>query len=166
MNRALSSADAPPRSDRGGVPAPGCLVALMVPIVLVLLAAGTLMAMAHRQNSANERHEQEALERMRRHVESFADDVRDEARNGYPSQAQTRVIARRNHGTLVSYEPSDRSLTTRVKFFATYGWALTALAGPLVAGQGGTAGGEVWIGYQTAASLAFAALLVKATPAR
>ncbi|MFJ3136581.1 hypothetical protein ACIRG8_17640 [Streptomyces sp. NPDC102359] len=44
------------------------------------------------------------------------------------------------------------------------GWALTALAGLLVAGQGGTAGGEVWIGYQAAASLAFAALLVKATP--
>ncbi|MCO4694490.1 hypothetical protein LRR80_00528 [Streptomyces sp. RO-S4] len=92
----------------------------MVPIVLVLLAAGTLMAMAHRQNSANERHEQEALEQMTRLGESFADDVRDEARNGYPSQAQTRVIAQRNHGTLVSYEPSDRSLTTRVKFFATY----------------------------------------------
>ncbi|MFJ3136582.1 hypothetical protein ACIPK5_11770 [Streptomyces sp. NPDC086843] len=102
------------------MPAPGCLVALMVPIVLVLLAAGTLMAMAHRQNSANERHEQEALERMTRHVESFEDDVRDEARNGFPSPAQTRVIAQRHHGTLVSYEPSDRSLTLRVEFFATY----------------------------------------------
>ncbi|MEU1299434.1 hypothetical protein [Streptomyces shenzhenensis] len=92
----------------------------MVPIVLVLLAAGTLMIMAHRQNSANERREKEALEQIAREVESYEDDVRDEGRNSYPSQARTRAIAQRYYATLVSYEPSDRSLTTRVKFFGTY----------------------------------------------
>ncbi|MFJ5840279.1 hypothetical protein ACIQGO_26600 [Streptomyces shenzhenensis] len=92
----------------------------MVPIVLVLLAAGTLMIMAHRQNSANERREKEALEQIARQAESYEDDVQDEGRNSYPSQARTQAIAQRNYGTLVSYEPSDRSLTTRVKFFATY----------------------------------------------
>lgn len=43
----------------------------MVPIVLALFAAGTLMVMPHRQNSANERHEQQALERVARLVESY-----------------------------------------------------------------------------------------------
>ncbi|BFO14937.1 hypothetical protein SHKM778_13250 [Streptomyces sp. KM77-8] len=47
------------------------MVALMVPIVLALFAAGTLMVMPHRQNSANERHEQQALERVARLVESY-----------------------------------------------------------------------------------------------
>ncbi|MEU7019206.1 hypothetical protein ABZ990_00920 [Streptomyces sp. NPDC046203] len=46
------------------------------------------------------------------------------------------------------------------------GWALAALAGLLVAWRGGTAGGEVWIGYQTVAPLVFAALLVAAPTAR
>ncbi|WP_431954886.1 hypothetical protein [Actinacidiphila sp. bgisy167] len=92
----------------------------MAPIVLVLLAAGTLMIMAHRQTNANERHEKEALDQMARFVESYEDDVQDEARISYPSQAQTRAIAQRYYGTLVSYELSDRSLSTRVKFFATY----------------------------------------------
>jgi len=96
------------------------MVALMVPIVLVLLAVGTLMITTHRQNSAGERHEKEALEQIATHAESYAADVQAEARNSYPSQARTRAIAQRNHGTLVSYEPSDRSLTTIVEFFATY----------------------------------------------
>ncbi|MDT7840161.1 hypothetical protein [Streptomyces justiciae] len=51
------------------------MVALIVPVVLALLAAGTLMITAHRQNSANERHEQDALEQMARHVESYEDGV-------------------------------------------------------------------------------------------
>ncbi|MEU6608697.1 hypothetical protein ABZ922_27215 [Streptomyces shenzhenensis] len=92
----------------------------MVPIVLVLLAAGTLMIMAHRQHSANERRERQALEQIARQAQSYEDDMQDEGRNSYPSQARTRAIAQRNYGTLVSYEPSHRSLTTRVKFFATY----------------------------------------------
>jgi hypothetical protein len=46
------------------------------------------------------------------------------------------------------------------------GWALAALAGGLVAWRGGTAGGEVWIGYQTVAPLVFAALLLAASAPR
>ncbi|MEU8542067.1 hypothetical protein AB0C52_19105 [Streptomyces sp. NPDC048717] len=46
------------------------------------------------------------------------------------------------------------------------GWALATLAGLLVAWRGGTAGGEVWIGYQAVAPLVFAALLVAAPSAR
>ncbi|MEU8620644.1 hypothetical protein [Streptomyces sp. NPDC048623] len=44
------------------------------------------------------------------------------------------------------------------------GWVLTALAGLLMTWRDGSAGGEVWIGYQTAAPLVFAALLSAATP--
>ncbi|MFC8583124.1 hypothetical protein ACFUGD_00895 [Streptomyces sp. NPDC057217] len=46
------------------------------------------------------------------------------------------------------------------------GWALATLAGVLVAARGGTAGGEVWTGYQAVAPLLFAALLAAAAPAR
>ncbi|MET8485940.1 hypothetical protein [Streptomyces tendae] len=92
----------------------------MVPIALVLLAAGTLMIMVHRQKSANERRGEEALEQIARLVESYEDDVRNEARNSYPNEARTQAIAQQNYGILVSYEASDRSLTTTVKFFATY----------------------------------------------
>ncbi|MFF0211796.1 hypothetical protein [Streptomyces althioticus] len=61
-----------------------------------------------------------------------------------------------------------RPLRTYLRLMVAYdtGWVLTALAGYLVARQGGTAGGEVWVGYQTAAPLVFAALLLKAAPAR
>ncbi|WP_329334503.1 hypothetical protein OG866_13400 [Streptomyces sp. NBC_00663] len=92
----------------------------MAPFVLVLLAAGTLMIMAHRQNSATERHEKQALEQLARHVESYEDVVRGELRTGDPSRPWTRTVAQRNYGTLVSYVRSDRSLTTLVEFFATY----------------------------------------------
>ncbi|MFS4091362.1 hypothetical protein [Streptomyces sp. AF1A] len=44
------------------------------------------------------------------------------------------------------------------------GCVLTALVGALIAWQGGSVGGEVWIGYQTAAPIAFAALLIAANP--
>ncbi|MFF3911533.1 hypothetical protein ACFYZJ_37655 [Streptomyces sp. NPDC001848] len=44
------------------------------------------------------------------------------------------------------------------------GWMLTALVGLLMAWQGGSAGGEVWIGYQTAAPVVLAALLMAAAP--
>ncbi|MFJ3780389.1 hypothetical protein [Streptomyces sp. NPDC090093] len=46
------------------------------------------------------------------------------------------------------------------------GWALATLVGVLVAARGGTAGGEVWTGYQAVAPLLFAALLAAAAPAR
>jgi hypothetical protein len=96
------------------------MVALMVPIVLVLLTAGTLMIMAHRQNSADERHEKEALEQTARHAKSYEDGLRDERLDSYPSQEWTRATAQRHSGTLISYAQSDQSLTTLVKFFATY----------------------------------------------
>lgn len=96
------------------------MLALMVPILLVLLAAGTLVIMSNRQNDANERHENEALEQITRHAQSYEDEVQNEARNGYPSEDRTRVIAQRNHSNLISYGQSDQSLTTFVEFFATY----------------------------------------------
>jgi hypothetical protein len=96
------------------------MVAVMVPIVLVLLAAGTLMIMAQRQDRANERHEDEALQQLARHTKSYEDTVQKEARSSFPSQARTRAIAQGTYGTLVSYEPSHGSLTTIVKFFASY----------------------------------------------
>ncbi|MER7000907.1 hypothetical protein [Streptomyces sp. NPDC000410] len=60
----------------------------------------------------------------------------------------------------------SRPIRTYIRLMVAYdsGWVLTALAGLLVAWRGGSAGGEVWIGYQTAASLALAALLMAAAP--
>ncbi|MEU0447571.1 hypothetical protein [Streptomyces tendae] len=78
------------------------------------------MITAHRQNSTNERHEKKALEQIARLVESYEGDVQDEARNSYPNRARTRAIAQQNYGSLIFYEASDRSLSTTVKFFATY----------------------------------------------
>ncbi|WP_405715192.1 MULTISPECIES: hypothetical protein [unclassified Streptomyces] len=59
-----------------------------------------------------------------------------------------------------------RPLRTYLRLMAAYdsGWVLTAAAGLLLAWQGNSAGGEVWIGYQTAAPIAFAALLVPVRP--
>lgn len=60
----------------------------------------------------------------------------------------------------------NRSMRTYTQLMIAYdsGWALTALTGLLMARQGSSAGGEVWMGYQTAAPLAFAALLITAAP--
>ncbi|MFD8426340.1 MULTISPECIES: hypothetical protein [Streptomyces] len=60
----------------------------------------------------------------------------------------------------------SRSMRTYTQLMIAYdsGWVLTALTGFLMARQGSSAGGEVWIGYQTAAPLVFAALLVAAAP--
>ncbi|MEU4728313.1 hypothetical protein [Streptomyces sp. NPDC023588] len=59
-----------------------------------------------------------------------------------------------------------RPFRTHVRLMVAYdtGWVLTALVGLLVAWRDGSAGGEVWVGYQTAAPLVFAALLLIATP--
>ncbi|MEV6071305.1 hypothetical protein AB0L82_32565 [Nocardia sp. NPDC052001] len=43
------------------------------------------------------------------------------------------------------------------------GWALTAIAGLVLAWQGSSASGEIWVGYQVIAPIAFAALLISAT---
>ncbi|WP_405987848.1 hypothetical protein [Streptomyces sp. NBC_00986] len=55
---------------------------------------------------------------------------------------------------------------TRLMIAYDSGWVLAALAGFLVAWQGGSTGGEVWMGYQTVAPIAFAALLIAAAPAQ
>ncbi|WP_432152079.1 hypothetical protein [Streptomyces sp. bgisy029] len=45
------------------------------------------------------------------------------------------------------------------------GWAVVSAAALVVARQGGTAGGELWIAYLTAAPLVMAALLIRAPAA-
>ena len=62
----------------------------------------------------------------------------------------------------------SRTMRTYTRLMVAYdgGWMLTALAGLLMAWQGGSAGGEVWIGYQTAAPLGFIALLIAANPSQ
>ncbi|MBX7554106.1 hypothetical protein [Streptomyces sp. NPDC004232] len=61
----------------------------------------------------------------------------------------------------------SRSMRTYTWLMVAYdsGWVLAALVGGLMAWQGSSAGGEVWIGYQTAAPIAFAALLIAAKAA-
>ncbi|MEU9762588.1 hypothetical protein AB0D98_23220 [Streptomyces sp. NPDC047987] len=70
-------------------------------------------------------------------------------------------------GIAIGYTRS-RSMRTYTQLMVAYdgGWVLAALAGLLMAWQGSSAGGEVWIGYQTAAPVAFTALLAAATPAQ
>lgn len=60
----------------------------------------------------------------------------------------------------------SRSVRTCTQLMIAYdsGWVLAALTGLLMTRQGSTAGGEVWMGYQTAAPILFAALLVAAAP--
>ena len=62
----------------------------------------------------------------------------------------------------------SRPVRTYTRLMIAYdsGWVLATLAGLLTAWRGGSAGGEVWVGYQTAAPIVFAALLAAATPAR
>ncbi|MET8703050.1 hypothetical protein ACFVUH_22465 [Kitasatospora sp. NPDC058032] len=61
---------------------------------------------------------------------------------------------------------NSRPVRTCTRLMVAYdsGWVLAALAGLLMAWRGSGAGGEVWIGYQTVAPIALAALLVAATP--
>ncbi|MFG3125790.1 hypothetical protein ACGFYO_27715 [Streptomyces sp. NPDC048201] len=62
----------------------------------------------------------------------------------------------------------SRSMRTYTQLMIAYdgGWVLAALAGLLMVRQGSSAGGEIWMGYQTAAPIVFAALLVAAPPAQ
>ncbi|MEV4187954.1 hypothetical protein AB0J28_41630 [Streptosporangium canum] len=70
-------------------------------------------------------------------------------------------------GIEIGYVRSRPMLTyTRLMVAYDSGWVLATLAGLLMAWQGSSAGGEVWIGYQTAVPIAFAALLVAATSVR
>ncbi|MCT2545735.1 hypothetical protein [Streptomyces atratus] len=68
-------------------------------------------------------------------------------------------------GIEIGYTRS-RSMRTYTRLMIAYdgGWVLAALAGLLMARQGSDAGGEVWMGYQTAAPVLFAALLIAAAP--
>ncbi|MFE1553938.1 hypothetical protein ACFW6V_02995 [Streptomyces sp. NPDC058734] len=61
----------------------------------------------------------------------------------------------------------SRSMRTYTRLMVAYdgGWVVAALAGLVMAWQGSGAGGEVWMGYQAVAPLAFAALLAAAAPA-
>ncbi|MFD8912717.1 hypothetical protein [Streptomyces sp. NPDC059575] len=56
---------------------------------------------------------------------------------------------------------SSRSMRTYTRLMVAYdgGWVLTALVGLLMAWRGGSAGGEVWVGYQAVAPIGFAVLL-------
>ncbi|MEU6590496.1 hypothetical protein ABZ923_14955 [Streptomyces sp. NPDC046881] len=60
----------------------------------------------------------------------------------------------------------SRSMRTYTQLMVGYdsGWVLAALVGLLMAWRGSSAGGELWIGYQAAAPVMFAALLTAATP--
>ncbi|MFD9412061.1 hypothetical protein ACFWBN_34325 [Streptomyces sp. NPDC059989] len=68
-------------------------------------------------------------------------------------------------GIEIGYTRS-RSMRTYTQLMVAYdsGWVLAALVGLLMAWRGSSAGGEVWIGYQTVAPIGFAALLAAATP--
>ncbi|MEU2429968.1 hypothetical protein ABZ611_10690 [Streptomyces sp. NPDC007861] len=108
------------RQDRVTVPSPGCLAALMTPIVAVLLAISVLVIMHYRQEHANDRNEKEALRRTVTLALSYERDVLANARDGYPGQEAVRGIAERHDGRLISYAQSGGSLTTTVRFFAEY----------------------------------------------
>ncbi len=107
------------RQSRVTVPAPGCLAALMVPVVAVLIAASVLMVMGYRQERANERNMAEALDRTAALARSYARDV-TAAPNGFPGQEAVRDIAERHDGRLLSYARSEDSLTTVVRFYGEY----------------------------------------------
>ncbi len=70
-------------------------------------------------------------------------------------------------GIEIGYTRS-RSMRTCIQLMIAYdgGWVAATLTGLLMARQGSSAGGEVWMGYQTAAPVVFAALLVAAAPVR
>ncbi|MDF5759414.1 hypothetical protein [Spongiactinospora sp. TRM90649] len=61
-----------------------------------------------------------------------------------------------------------RTARTYMRLMVAYdsAWILVTLGGLLMTWRGGAAGGELWVGYQTAAPVVLAALLVTAAPAR
>jgi hypothetical protein len=61
-----------------------------------------------------------------------------------------------------------RMARTYLRLMIAYdsGWLLATLAGLLIAWRGGSAGGEVWTGYQAVAPLLLTALLLIAPPAQ
>ncbi|MFF8638926.1 hypothetical protein ACF052_32580 [Streptomyces pilosus] len=107
------------RQSRVTVPSPGCLAAIMVPIVAVVIAVSVLVVMHYRQERANERNKAEALDRTAALARSYARDVAA-APNGFPGQEAVRGIAERHDGRLLSYARSETSLTTTVRFSGEY----------------------------------------------
>ncbi|GAP47647.1 hypothetical protein [Streptomyces azureus] len=107
------------RHDRVTVPSPGCLAAVMVPIVAVLIVASVLMVMLYRQERANDRNEARALDRTAALARSYARDVAA-VPDGFPGREAVRGIAERHDGRLISYARSGGSLTTTVRFFGEY----------------------------------------------
>ncbi|MFB7718902.1 hypothetical protein [Nocardia sp. NPDC056100] len=61
---------------------------------------------------------------------------------------------------------SKRPARVFTPFMVAYdsGWALTAIAGQVLARQGSSSGGEIWVGYQVIAPIVFAALLISSSP--
>lgn len=108
------------RQDRVTMPSPGCLIAIMAPILAVLIAAAVLMIMHSRQESANDRNEKEALRKTATQARSYADDVLAKAADGYPDRDAVHEIAERHDGSLISYTRTDSSLATDVRFFAEF----------------------------------------------
>ncbi|GAA0930599.1 hypothetical protein [Nonomuraea longicatena] len=68
-------------------------------------------------------------------------------------------------GTIEMGYVRRRPMSTYLRLMIAYdgGWVLTALAGVLLAWRGNGAGGEMWIGYQSIAPIAFTALLLTGT---
>lgn len=58
----------------------------------------------------------------------------------------------------------SRPMSTYVRLMIGYdsGWSIVTVVALLLARQGNRTAGELWIGYQTIAPLAFAALLIAA----
>ncbi|MCT9138457.1 hypothetical protein [Streptomyces violarus] len=107
------------RHDRATVPSPGCLAAIMVPIVTVLIVASVLMVMLYRQERANDQNEAEALDRTAALARSYARDVAA-APDGFPGREVVRGIAERHDGRLTSYARSEGRLATTVRFFGEF----------------------------------------------
>ncbi|MFI8191973.1 hypothetical protein ACIF8T_24815 [Streptomyces sp. NPDC085946] len=110
------------RQRRVTVLAPGCLIALMAPIVAVLIAALILMIAAHRQERTNERNEAEAAKRTEVLVRSYARAVMT-ASPYLDNPEVIHNIAEKHDGTLTSYRRSKSQLTTTVRFFGDYEYA-------------------------------------------
>ncbi|MFJ4980324.1 hypothetical protein ACIP6X_34230 [Streptomyces coeruleorubidus] len=107
------------RHDRGTLPSPGCLAAIMVPTVTVLIVASVLMVMHYRQERSNDQNAAKALYRTAALARSYARDVAA-APGGFPGREAVRGIAERHDGRLMSYARSGGSLTTTVRFFGEY----------------------------------------------
>ncbi|MFE1444425.1 hypothetical protein [Streptomyces sp. NPDC058739] len=107
------------RQRRVMAPAPGCLIAILAPIVAVLVAALVLMVTLYRQERANDRNEAEALTRTATLARIYARDVLT-VPTFPPGRETVHGIAERHDGKLISYSRSGNSLATTVRFFGEF----------------------------------------------